>query len=88
MMVEWHEYAAGPSEYPDQQRYWSGTGNDEQKSRLREGVARANEFTADTGLPTYFGAWMPRDNKDGGLNQQEVQSFAEFFVTLLITINL
>ena len=83
LMVEWHEYAAGPSSSSDSPRYWSGNGNDDQKKLVREGVKRANDFTANTGIPTYFGAWMPRDNENGGLNQMEVVSFAEFFVTTL-----
>ncbi len=78
-----HEYAAGPSGGPDKPRYWSGNGSDAQKRLLREGVERANNFTADTGVPTYFGAWMPRDNIEGGLNEAEVINFTRFFVDLL-----
>ncbi len=83
MMVEWHEYAAGPTAQPDKPRYWSGVGTDAQKRLLREGVERANNFTADTGLPTYFGAWMPRDNKDGSVPEPDVINFARFIVDLL-----
>ncbi len=84
MMVEWHEYAAGPtSGDTNKPRYWSGNGSVAQKSRLKDGVDRANTFTTDTSIPTYFGAWMPRDNKNGGLNEAEVINFARFFVDLL-----
>ncbi len=48
-----------------------------------EGVERANDFTADTGIPTYFGAWMPRDNKEGSVPEPDVINFARFFVDLL-----
>ena len=85
MMVEWHEYAAGPSYEADRPRYWSGNGSDAQASRLREGVERANNFTNKTNIPTYFGAWMPRDNENGGLDEDEVVNFARFFVDLLKT---
>lgn len=81
-MVEWHEYAAGPSEGIDKPRYWSGNGSEAQTKLLRDGVERAHNYTFDTGIPTYFGAWMPRDNKDGGLDQEEVINFARFFVDL------
>ena len=83
MMVEWHEYAAGPTANPDKPRYWSGMGSDAQKRLLVEGVERANNFTTDTGIPTYFGAWMPRDNKDGSVPEPDVINFARFFVDLL-----
>lgn len=86
MMVEWHEYAAGPTSFETERpRYWSGDGSDAQKSLLREGADRANEFTIKTGIPTYFGAWMPRDNEKGGLTESEVISFARFFVDLFKT---
>ena len=78
MMVEWHEYAAGPTANPDKPRYWSGMGSDAQKRLLVEGVERANNFTTDTGIPTYFGAWMPRDNKDGSVPEPDVINFARF----------
>ncbi len=83
MMVEWHEYAAGPTAIPDRPRYWSGNGSDAQKRLLAEGVERANRFTVATGIPTYFGAWMPRDNKDGSVPEPNVINFARFFVDLL-----
>ena len=43
----------------------------------------AEDFTKTSGLLTYFGAWMPRDNTDGQLNQKEVINFARFFVNEL-----
>ena len=84
LMVEWHEYAAGPTTSdPNRPRHWSGNGSDAQKSQLRDGIDKAKTFTDNTGIPTYFGAWMPRDNTDGGLNEAEVINFARFFVDLL-----
>lgn len=82
MMVDWHNYAAGPSGLIDHRKYWSGKGNDAQKREMREAVQLANDFTARTGIPTYQGEWMPRDNRRGLLDQMEVMSFAEFFVEL------
>ena len=85
MMVEWHEYAAGPTAESDKPRYWSGSGADAETRLLREGAIRANLFTSETGIPTYFGAWMPRDNKIGTVKEPEVISFARFFVDLFKT---
>ncbi len=50
---------------------------------MRDGIDKAKTFTDNTGIPTYFGAWMPRDNTDGGLNEAEVINFARFFVDFL-----
>ena len=83
VMVEWHEYAAGPSSGSLKPCYWSGNGSVDQTRRLREGVERANNFIAATNIPTYFGAWMPRDNEKGGLDEDEVVNFARFFAHLL-----
>ena len=37
----------------------------------------------DRGILTYLDAWMPPDNKEGDLNQQEVINFARYFVEQL-----
>ena len=80
MMYEWHEYAAGPSGLTTSQRYWTGDGTPEQRANLINGLIAADAYTQTSGLPSYFGAWMPRDNKGGALNEAEVTNFARFFV--------
>ena len=82
MMVDWHNYAAGPNGLEMHPNYWSGKGTDEQKGRIRKAMLDANRFTARTGIPTYQGEWMPRDNRQGLLDQMEVMSFAKYFVEL------
>ena len=82
MMVDWHNYAAGPNGLKGHPNFWSGKGTDKQKERVRQAVQDAKTFTARTGIPTYQGEWMPRDNRQGLLNQMEVMSFAKFFVEL------
>ena len=89
MMVEWHDYAAGPNQKilsndKPSRRFWEGNGNEEQKKNLRNAIDEAKKFD----LLSYFGAWMPRDNKDGALNEEEVISFAQFFVTELKQANI
>ena len=79
LMVEWHDYAAGPNKKTGSRRYWSGNGTTEQRQNLKDGLEEAEQFAATTGLHSYFGAWMPRDNK-GALNEVEVIHFARFFV--------
>ena len=80
LMVEWHDYAAGPNKKSGSRRYWSGSGIEAQRKNLKNGIKRAKEFTEKSGLLSYFGAWMPRDNDKGALNEEEVISFAQFFV--------
>ncbi len=90
IMVEWHDYAAGPYKRDGRLRNWSGNGttfrednvtND--RTNLLKDLQLAKNFTDRTGLCTYFGAWMPRDNSNGKLNQTEVINFARFFVSEL-----
>ena len=80
LMVEWHDYAAGPNKKIGSRRYWSGNGTDEQRRNLKDGLEVAKDFATLSGLHSYFGAWMPRDNKEGALNEIEVINFARFFV--------
>ena len=79
-MVEWHDYAAGPSEKVGSRRYWSGNGTEEQRRNLKNALNDAAKLAASTDLLSYFGEWMPRDNKNGALNEMEVINFARFFV--------
>ena len=82
MMVEWHTYAAGPHKKVDGPRYWSGNGTTIGRFNVREAIKPAKEFTNETGLLSYFGAWMPQDNIKGELimSETEVINFARFFV--------
>ena len=82
IMVDWHNWAAGPNKIEGHRKYWSGEGNDEQKGRIIEAMQQAKNFTDRTGIPTYQGEWTPRDNRGGLLDQMEVMSFAKFFVEL------
>ncbi len=82
MMAEWHLYASGPSQNGGQKN-WVGTGSEEDRANVTDPVNIALNFTADSGLPTYFGAWMPYDNLDGSLEQYEIEAFAEFFTDTL-----
>ena len=82
MMMDWHNWAAGPNGLNSSRNYWSGKGTDEQKGRIIKAILDADSFTARTGIPTYQGEWMPRDYRHGLLNQMEVMSFAKYFVEL------
>ena len=82
MMMDWHNWAAGPNKKEGDRKYWTGEGTDEQKGQIRKAMEEANEFTDRTGIPTYQGEWQPRDNRGGLLNQMEVMSFAKYFVEL------
>ena len=55
----------------------------DQRGNLIGRIEVAKRFTKTSGLLSYFGAWMPRDNLGGTLVQEEVENFARFFVNLL-----
>ena len=78
-----HDYAAGPNKKIGSRRYWSGDGTNEQRQNLKNGLKDAQNFAASSGILSYFGAWMPKDNKQGALDESEVISFARFFVNEL-----
>ena len=87
-MAEWHIYASGPNKNPDGQKFWRGNGVPKGQENVRKAIYEATNFTKDTDLLTYLGAWMPQDNKDGDLREEEVMNFARFFVTELRTVNI
>ena len=80
MMAEWHIYASGPNKVSGGQKYWKGDGIPEGRQNVQKAIQEATNFTKDTGLRTYLGAWMPQDNKNGDLSEDEVINFARFFV--------
>ena len=98
MLVEWHFYAAGPNKKTltnkktgrvrPSLRYWSGNGTETQRQVLKTFIERAENFTRAGGLLGYFGAWMPKDNLFGQMEQEEVENFARFFVNELKVKNI
>lgn len=83
MLAEWHIYASGPNKKVGGQKYWSGDGRPKGRENVNKAVRHATDFTDSSGLPTYLGAWMPVDNKDGSLDQAEVINFARYFALTL-----
>ena len=81
-MAEFHSYAAGPMSTVGNPREWSGTGTLEDKQRLLDQFDEAVAWRGETGIPLYFGAWMPMGNQDDemGIKDEEAQSFARFFL--------
>ena len=88
MMAEWHVYASGPNKKEDGQKYWSGNGYPKGQENVKKAINKATNFTKESKLRTYLGAWMPQDNKCGDLNEDEVISFARFFVIELSSVNI
>ena len=89
-MAEWHIYASGPNKKPGGKKFWIGDGTVEDSVKNTTGqknvikaINYATSFTKNTGLRTYFGAWMPEDNKNGSLTEEEAIHFARFLVTAL-----
>ena len=86
MLAEWHIYASGPNKKIGGQKYWRGDGTPDRKNgrdNVRVAIKQATHFTKSSNLPTYLGAWMPTDNKNGSLNENEVIHFARFFASEL-----
>ena len=93
MLVEWHYYAGGPNKRlltnprtgikEKGGRYWSGDGSEDERQVLKDFIKMAEDFANSGGLLGYFGAWMPRDNVYGQMQQEEVENFARFFVNEL-----
>lgn len=79
MLVEWHLYASGPNKRKGDKQ-WSGKGSKSDRGNVTSIFKKAKSFTNKTGIPTYFGAWMPMDNNYAKLKQGEVEAFANFFV--------
>lgn len=88
LMAEWHIYASGPNKKKGGQKYWKGDGIPEGQQNVKNAIYEATNFSKDSGLRTYLGAWMPQDNKDGALSEDEVINFARFFVTELRSVNI
>ena len=80
MMAEWHLYASGPNKNEGSAKYWEGKGRSEGRDNVNEAIEQGTNFSKRSNLLTYFGAWMPADNKEGSLEESEVIAFAEYFV--------
>ena len=78
MLAEWHSYASGPNKKVEGAKEWSGDGKTVGRNNVKKAIKDAREFTRRHGLLTYLGAWMPADNKDGTLTQDEVINFGRF----------
>ncbi|MEL7336079.1 MAG: cellulase family glycosylhydrolase, partial [Planctomycetota bacterium] len=81
VLVEYHAYAAGAKD--SGRNAWSGNGSAEDRARLTDRIDSVMAFTDETGVPIYWGAWMPMDNKTSTLSQREVENFATFFAETL-----
>ena len=88
MMVEWHIYASGPNRKEGRAKYWVGDGEVHGKDKVDEAIGYGTKFTADTGILTYFGAWMAQTNEPNGLNQSEVIDFSKYFIQALGTVGI
>ncbi|GAA4648735.1 cellulase family glycosylhydrolase [Kistimonas scapharcae] len=82
ILAEWHRYASGPNQRGGN-KDWHGDGSPEERRILLDAVATARQFQQSRGIPTWLGAWMPWDNANASLDQQEINAFATFFTTTL-----
>jgi hypothetical protein len=82
MMAEWHLFASGPN-HDGGQKEWRGPHDPQSRDNVNLPIGEALAFTERSGLRTYLGAWMPMDNAEGTLTQDEVESFSTYFPTQL-----
>lgn len=82
LMVEWHFYAAGPSNTNNKKRWTSGTA--EEKQLIKKSIKVAVDWQKKTGIYTWVGAWMPGDyNKGDNYSVKEQIAFASFMTQQL-----
>merc|ERR1719354_858072 len=53
------------------------------RSNVVQAFSAAAEWTAKTGVETYFGAWMPQDNEKGSITTEEAIEFSKYFIKTL-----
>eukprot|EP00960_Hanusia_phi_P026843 746501-Hanusia_phi.AAC.7 len=82
LMAEWHLYASGPNKQVGGQKFWEGAGSQEDRERVNKIFRDAVAWTASSKIPTWVGAWMPYDNIDASLTQEEVEAFACYFTSV------
>ena len=84
IMAEWHVYAGGPTQFETgRSQNWYGDGSIEGKDNVDNWILQGYRWSKDTGVPTWFGAWFPWDNKQGEMEDEEAQAFATYFLEAL-----
>ncbi|XP_028401106.1 uncharacterized protein LOC114524176 [Dendronephthya gigantea] len=84
LMVEWHLYASGPNKNSQgSKKYWKDNGKVSGRQNVRIAIEYATNFTKNTNVSTYLGAWMPADNEGGSLSEYEVVQFGKYFAKQL-----
>jgi hypothetical protein len=77
LAVEWHFYASGPSK-TNLVKLWT-TGTPAEKQLLLNKFKTATDWSKQTGIPTWVGAWMPGNYLEGNDYSVEEQIvFARF----------
>lgn len=77
LMAEWHFYAADPSK-TNEKKLWT-TGTAAEKQLVLDQIQLALDWQAQTGIPTWVGAWMPGNYNDGDdYTLSEQMTFAAF----------
>ncbi len=81
LIGEWHEgYASGP-EPGNAKHGWDPPGTDEQKAMITDRIDMALDWTAETGIPTWEGAWMAGNYNSG--NDYTVSEQCDFASSFL-----
>lgn len=82
LMAEWHFYASGPDKVNEKKKWTTGT--DEEKKLITDKINAALSWQAQTGVPTWVGAWMPGNyNKGNSYSAEEQTAFASYMTSAL-----
>ncbi len=82
LMAEWHFYASGPDKSNEKKKWTTGT--EEEKKLITDKINAALTWQAQTGIPTWVGAWMPGNyNKGNSYSVEEQAVFAAYMTSAL-----
>ena len=74
MMAEWHFYAAGSKRDNPKKQWTSGTAFE--KNLITDKIQAAKSWSAQTGIPTWVGAWMPNNYNKKGTRERRTEDGA------------
>ncbi len=83
LMAEWHFYASGPDKSNEKKKWTTGT--EDEKKLITDKINTALEWQAQTGVPTWVGAWMPGNYNKGDTYSSEEQTVFASYMTAVLT---
>ena len=83
-MVEWHFYAAGPSNNSTNKKYWNDGTTEAERNNVLEPLKVAYNWGQENNMPLWVGAWMAGNyNKGNDFDMVEQAKFGSFMARAL-----